>query len=110
MSDAPSARPVEIARAGQHDVLIKWNDGRETVFPARFLRLACPCAACVEEMTGVRILKAESVPPDVHPLSIHPVGRYAIQIQWSDGHGSGIYTWERLDLLSRQVVVGQKPD
>jgi DUF971 family protein len=103
MTESDSPRPLEIARAGKHDVLIKWNDGRETVYPARFLRLNCPCAGCVEEMTGVRVLRSESVPVDVHPLSIHPVGRYAIQIQWSDGHGSGIYTWERLDELSRRV-------
>jgi len=36
------------------------------------------------------------VPADVHPLQIRPVGRYAIQIDWSDGHQSGIYPFRRL--------------
>ena len=35
-------------------------------------------------------------PEDVHPLRISTVGRYAIQIEWSDGHGSGIYPFSRL--------------
>jgi DUF971 family protein len=54
-------------------------------------------------MTGRKILDETTVPDNVHPLSIEPVGRYAIQINWSDGHRTGIYTWERLDDLSRVV-------
>jgi DUF971 family protein len=92
--------PVEIGRANQHDVRIRWNDGNETVYESRRLRLACPCAACVDENTGLRILKEPAVPLDVHPLKIEPVGRYAIVIHWSDGHSTGIYTWERLYELS----------
>lgn len=95
--------PLEIGRSGKHDVLVRWRDERETVFPARFLRLACPCASCVEEMTGRKILKESDVPEDIHPLAIHPVGQYAIKIQWSDNHASGIFTWERLDELSRTL-------
>ena len=95
--------PIEIGRANKHDILVKWKDGRETVFPARFLRLACPCAGCIEEMTGRKVLNESSVPDDVHPLSISPVGRYAIQIQWSDGHNTGLYTWERLFDLAKFV-------
>ena len=95
--------PTEIGRSGKHDVLMHWNDGRKTVFPARFLRLACPCAGCIEEMTGKKILDVRSVPMDVHPLSIKPVGRYAIQIRWSDMHDTGLYTWERLYTLSHEI-------
>ncbi|MBI3872497.1 MAG: DUF971 domain-containing protein [candidate division Zixibacteria bacterium] len=95
--------PVEIGRANQHDVKIRWNDGREIIYPARRLRLACPCAACVEEMTGRRMLVESAVPAEVHPLSIHAVGRYAIQILWSDGHQTGIYTWERLYEMAGQL-------
>lgn len=95
--------PKEIGRANQWDIKIRWNNGQEHIFPARFLRLACPCAACVEEMTGEKIVTEEMVPADVHPLSIHPVGRYAIQIIWSDGHQTGIYTWERLWQLAEAL-------
>jgi DUF971 family protein len=92
--------PIEIGRAGQHDVRIRWSDGKEAVYPARRLRLACPCAMCVDENTGFRILREPGISMDVHPLKIEPVGRYAILIHWSDGHNTGIYTWEKLYELS----------
>lgn len=88
--------PHEIRRANVHDVAIDWDDGHASVYPARHLRLACPCANCVDEMTGVRRLVDAEVPADVHPLSIAPVGRYAVHFNWSDGHTSGIYTFALL--------------
>ena len=91
--------PSEITRANVHDVLIKWKDGHESLFPARALRLACPCAACVDEVTGVQRIHPDKIPTDVHPLQIHPVGGYAIQIHWSDGHRTGIYSFARLRQL-----------
>jgi DUF971 family protein len=47
-------------------------------------------------MTGVRTLRPEVVDQDVYPTAIHYVGRYALQFVWSDGHSTGIYTWEYL--------------
>ena len=88
--------PVEIGRANQYDVKIRWQDGHESVYPARDLRLACPCAGCVDEMTGQLRLIASSVPQNVYPLKIDLIGRYAISIQWSDGHNTGIYAFDRL--------------
>ena len=98
-SQADAAVPVEIGRANQHDVKIVWQDGHVSVYPARALRLACPCAGCVDEMTGAIRVIATSVPQDVHPLKIDVVGRYAISITWSDGHTTGIYSFERLRAL-----------
>lgn len=97
--------PVEIGRANQHDVKITWQDGHESVYPVRELRLACPCAGCLDEMTGQIRLIATSVPQDVHPLKIDLVGRYAITIQWSDGHSTGIYPFE---LLRKLCPCGQR--
>jgi DUF971 family protein len=93
--------PLEIGRSGQHDIKVKWNDGSETTYIARRLRLECPCAQCVDETTGVRIVKESAIPEDVHPTAIEPVGRYGISIYWSDSHSTGIYTWEKLFALSR---------
>ena len=90
------ATPREVTRANQHDVKIIWDDEHESIYPARDLRLACPCAGCVDEMSGQLRLIASSVPPDVHPEAIQPIGRYAISIQWSDGHNTGIYAYELL--------------
>ena len=101
--DSVAPVPVEIGRAGEHDVRIRWNDGTEATYPARALRLKCPCAMCVDENTGLRILREPGVPMDVHPVKIEPVGRYAIAIHWSDGHNTGIYTWERLYALIAEL-------
>lgn len=91
---------LKINRHGQCDIEIVWNDGLTSVHKARDLRLACSCAACVEEMTGHRIVRDEDVPADVQPLKISLVGRYGIHIQWSDGHTTGIYGFEYLKRLS----------
>lgn len=89
-------QPLEINRHGAHDIQIRWNSGEQAVYPARFLRGQCPCAGCVDELTGQRTVTESLLPILVYPTKIEPVGRYAIQIFWSDGHSSGIYTWERL--------------
>jgi DUF971 family protein len=88
--------PLEITRVGEHDVRILWKDGHESHYPARYLRQNCRCAACVEEMTGKALLDPGSVGEDVVPLSLQLVGNYAIQPQFSDGHNTGIYTFEHL--------------
>jgi ATP-binding protein involved in chromosome partitioning len=78
-------------------IAIEWEPGGPGwVFPARLLRLACPCAQCVEEMTGRPLLRAETVPGDVRPLRLGLVGGYGLHVQWSDGHSTGIYTFEWL--------------
>ena len=78
---------------------IRWQDGTVTEHEPRALRLRCPCAGCVDEMTGERMLTPAMVPPDVHPREIHYVGRYALQFMWSDGHSTGIYPFEYLRRL-----------
>jgi ATP-binding protein involved in chromosome partitioning len=78
-------------------ILIEWDTaGHEAWFPARALRLACPCAACVDEMSGRTLLDPASIPGDVRPVSLALVGAYGLRVQWSDGHGTGIYTFQRL--------------
>ena len=75
---------------------IVWRDGAESVLAPRLLRIHCPCARCVDEMTGRRILRPEDVSEDVYPTAIHYVGRYALQFVWSDGHDTGIYPFDYL--------------
>ena len=95
-STSTSLLPDEIGRVNEHDLKITWKDGHESIYPARKLRLLCPCANCKEEMTGRPIIKEEKIPQDVHPVKIHLTGRYAIRIDWSDGHNTGIFTFENL--------------
>jgi DUF971 family protein len=73
-----------------------WPGGREVTVPALRLRDLCPCAGCVEEGTGKKILDPKTIPADIRPLEVLGVGNYAIQIHWSDGHSTGIYTWQTL--------------
>ncbi len=96
--DVPT--PTEIRQAGPRTLAITWSDGRQSRYDVRELRLACGCATCIDEWTGEERLDPESVPEDVHPLRLGSVGRYAIQIDWSDGHSSGIYPFRRLRELA----------
>ncbi len=85
---------------------IDWADGHQSAWSFAWLREACPCANCLEErrtegrrMGEPRPKPAELLPmytPPPKPASAHPVGRYAIQFNWADGHSSGIYSWEYL--------------
>lgn len=103
--DQASFTPTEIRQRGPHALAITWSDGVETVLEVRALRLACACAQCVDEASGEPRLDPASVPEDVHPLRVQSVGRYAIQIDWSDGHSTGIYPFRRL----RSLAPGETP-
>ena len=91
------AKTVELVGNG---VQIGWSDDRSCLYPYRYLRLQCACAACVEEMTGRPILNVSSVPDDVIAIEYLPVGRYALQFLWTDGHQTGIYPFEMLTRLA----------
>lgn len=88
--------PLEIGRAGPGAIRIRWQEGHEGVYATRDLRLACPCAQCREELSGRPLLDPRAVPADVEALGLSLVGGYAVRIDWSDGHNSGIYTYELL--------------
>ncbi len=75
-------------------VVVTWPDGREQDIDPAELRRSCRCAHCVEEMTGKRLLDPASVPADIYPTEIHPMGNYAVAIHWSDGHTSSIYPFD----------------
>lgn len=77
-------------------IVIQWQDGSDLEYDFRGLRLACPCAACIDEHTGQKILRPEMVPIDVEAINIDSVGSYAIRMLWSDGHSTGIYPFELL--------------
>ena len=96
MGDHSKPIPSEITRANEQDIRILWKDGHESIYPARYLRLKCPCAGCVDEWTGRKVLRQNEVPKDVAPASLELVGRYAVRVYWNDGHSDGIYTFEFL--------------
>ncbi|MBI4306851.1 MAG: DUF971 domain-containing protein [Chloroflexi bacterium] len=77
-------------------VVIEWSDGAICRYGHRDLRLACACAACMDEMSGRRVLKPAQVPEDVFAVDYLKVGKYALQFLWSDGHATGIYPFRML--------------
>lgn len=102
MPDADRHLPTRIEQHDVRTLVIGWADGVESLIDVRALRLACGCANCIDEWSGKPLLEPNNVPPDVAPRDIQSVGRYAIQIEWSDGHNTGIYPFERLRALSDQ--------
>ena len=92
--------PEEIAPTEDAKRLrITWKDGAVSEYEPWLLRTRCPCAGCVDEMTGLRTLRPESVSRHIYPTAIHYVGRYALQFMWSDGHSTGLYPFEFLRRL-----------
>ncbi len=86
--------------AGHSEVLVEWSDGKLSIFSAKDLRVACPCAACVDEFSGKKLLDPQKIPQDLKAASIQTVGRYALHIAWSDGHSTGLYGYKYLRKLS----------
>jgi DUF971 family protein len=85
--------PRVIKRSDPARVEIEWADGATSAFTAAQLRSLCPCARCVDELTGVRVHDPASVPAELTQTELRLVGNYAISIVYSDGHHTGIYTW-----------------
>jgi len=100
VTSAGAPRPVSITPFPNGEIGVVWNDGRESYYSGYDLRCACACASCVDEMSGEKLLQDDHVPREVHALEILPVGNYGISIRWSDGHDTGIYTFERLRRLA----------
>jgi ATP-binding protein involved in chromosome partitioning len=94
-----TARPKEVDTKDPSVTIITWEDGKVARYPNRYLRSMCPCAQCVNEVTGERMIKVESIDPAVRILAVAPVGRYALHFQWSDGHGTGLYSFDTLRKL-----------
>jgi len=90
--------PTTIKRVAKESVEIVWNDGHCSAYPNRYLRENCPCAACREGQPR-RLLPVLGNPGELYPVQIGVVGRYAISIQWSDQHDTGIYSYDTLRQL-----------
>jgi DUF971 family protein len=90
-----------IAVSKSKGIQIDWKDGHHSSYPLDYLRASCPCATC----TGAHGTKP-AAPAPVNPFQMYkpslkiaavkPVGTYAIQIEWNDGHDDGIYSYEHL--------------
>ena len=75
---------------------IVWVDNKKSQYNYRFLRLNCPCASCVDELSGQRLIEDSQIAPDIKPIESQYIGNYAIKIKWSDNHYTGIYSFRSL--------------
>ncbi len=91
--------PRQIIEESDSELSISWSDEAETKYNAADLRRACPCAGCINEWTGEKMLKAEKIADDLSFSSISIVGRYALNFHFSDGHDTGIYSFDFLRKL-----------
>ena len=105
---AEPLRPIDLVPFPNGQIGIVWNDRHESYYDAHTLRCACACAACVDEMTGRKVLNDTQVSKDVRARSFHPVGNYAVAFVWSDGHDTGIYTFKRLRQLCNCAACSER--
>jgi DUF971 family protein len=113
-ADAKTPAKVRVDKTAGSGMEIDWKDGHTSRWSFAWLRDACPCATCHDERQHsgrkpgeqkakpVTLLPMYQAPP--RPESVTPVGRYAISFHWSDGHQSGIYSW---DYLRRHCGCGE---
>lgn len=92
--DDPAFWPTDIFAdrpAGRLEV--RWSDGHFSVYEFEYLRWRCPCAACQGEggVPGALAQVTELGPDQVRMREIQPVGSYAVQPIWADGHDTGLY-------------------
>ncbi len=86
------------AEDATNTLFITWSDGHMSQHNFERLRWLCPCAECKGEW-GVpgKLHSAESLTAKQTQLEdVRPVGRYALQPVWGDGHSTGLYTYEYL--------------
>jgi DUF971 family protein len=89
---------------------IEWSDGHKAIYPVRYLRQHCPCAACTDEWTGQLRIKPDDIPMLIRLDDIEAVGRYALRFTWSDGHDTGIYSYSFLRRICQcDLCVPVKP-
>ena len=97
--------PIGFLRRDSRTLSILWEDAHRDDFDVRDLRLACHCALCVEEMSGRKLLDPKTIRSDVSPRQIVSIGNYAIRFDWSDGHNSGIYSFNDLRALGARAAL-----
>jgi len=100
----PNVQPTALALGPDGRLVIDWSDGTRRTYAVGELRDKCPCATCREKRNApppaanpfsLNVLSAAEARP-MELLGMTPVGNYAYAIQFSDGHDTGIYTFELL--------------
>jgi DUF971 family protein len=99
----PSQEPEHIAISKSKGIKIDWKDTHHSEYPLAYLRDECPCATCTGAH-GTPPQKSNYVGQELFPMykptlkmqDVEAVGGYAVRINWSDGHNTGIYSFDHL--------------
>ena len=86
----------QISYSPSDGIKVRPSEGAQINLSPAFVRRKCRCALCKDERTGADLLDPNSVPENIYPLRISPMGNYAVAIAWSDGHESSVYPYETL--------------
>lgn len=98
MTSAP--KPTDINLHQQSRILeVVFEDGNRFELPCEFLRVYSPSAEVQGHGPGQEVLQVGK--EEVNITNIEPVGNYAIQLEFDDGHNTGIYSWDTLYVLGR---------
>ena len=95
-----SPQPTDIVLHQQSKVLeVAFDDGLRARLPCEFLRVHSPSAEVRGHGPGQEVLQVGK--RDVNISAIEPVGSYAIKLVFTDGHDTGLYSWEYLHQLGQ---------
>lgn len=93
-------KPISIQKINLSQLAIIWDNGHKSICHLEKLRDLCPCASCSGETVLLHeykpIPQKQDTPGRYELKGITTVGSYAIQLEWGDGHNTGIYSWEYL--------------
>lgn len=92
----------KICQLDKYTFQIEWTDGLLSSHRLSQLQRECPCAGCVDEMTGKKLIDPHTISEELIAKKIYSVGRYAIKIDFISGCSSGIYTYQFLRELCRK--------
>jgi DUF971 family protein len=90
--------------ADRRSLHLDWGDGREDCATAAALREACRSSRSVRARVDGRAVPAA---PDLTIVDVRPVGHYAVNLVFSDGHDRGIYPWGYLREIARQEITSE---
>jgi len=96
--------PVDVQIIGS-EVALRWSDGRETYFPADYLRAASPSAETHGERDIFGQQHGGHGPRDFSGVAVvgwERIGNYALRFDFSDGHRTGLYAYDYLLKLAEK--------
>lgn len=110
--------PKQIKRLGTEGLEITWDDNSISIFNSRVLRDNCPAADSKEKRgegashkkplsqpsgRGLLTVLSSTIEEELKLLKIESIGNYAVRLVWADGHDSGIFSYEYLFELAKNL-------